>query len=180
MPFAESLQADFLQRILHFVELRGNMASRLSKVPEGGAIVVAVAAFERLDLTDHIAQVLSVEEMVPQVGQGALAVECRADDAGVRALLGAIEHAPTRRRVDAERAFLVELGGDCDLPAGAHARFEGAVDAGPLVLDAFLAASGEPGAAFVRHVASGDDPVDLGTTAARHLRQALTDRTHHP
>ena len=59
--------------------------------------------------------------MLPQVGQGALAVECRADDPAALALLAAIEHEPSRRRVDAERAFLAELGGDCDLPAGAHA-----------------------------------------------------------
>lgn len=158
---------------LTFRELRGNMASRLSKVPEGGAIVVAVAAFVRLDLAEHLTEVLSVDAMIPQVGQGALAVECRADDAAVRALLGAIEHAPSRRRVDAERAFLVELGGDCDLPAGAHARFEGVQPSGPLVLDAFLAGSGRAGAPYVRHQASADDPVELGTAAARHLRSAL-------
>lgn len=165
---------------LAFWELRGNMASRLAKVPDGGAIVVAVAAFERLGLGEHLAQVLSVDEMIPQVGQGALAVECRADDAATRALLGAIEHAPSRRRVDAERAFLVELGGDCDLPAGAHARFEGVSASGPLVLDAFLAASGQAGAPYARHRAAGDDPVTLGTATARHLRAALADRTLGP
>jgi hydroxymethylbilane synthase len=173
-------QLSRLRPDLTFRELRGNMASRLSKVPDGGAIVVAVAAFERLDLAAHLAQVLSVEEMIPQVGQGALAVECRADDAATRALVGAIEHAPSRRRVDAERAFLVELGGDCDLPAGAHARFEGVQQSGVLVLDAFLADSGTAGAAHVRHQASGDDPVALGAAAARHVRSALAERTTGP
>ena len=165
---------------LTFRELRGNMASRLSKVPDGGAIVVAVAAFERLDLADHLAQVLSVEEMIPQVGQGALAVECRSGDASTRALLGAIEHAPSRRRVDVERAFLVELGGDCDLPAGAHARFDGAPDSGALVLDAFLAGSGQAGAPLVRHQAAGVDPVALGVGCARHVRTALAALTPGP
>ncbi len=158
---------------LAFTELRGNMASRLAKVPEGGAIVVAVAAFERLGLTEHLAEVLDVEQMVPQVGQGALAIECREDDAATLALLAAIEHAPTRHRVDAERAFLAELGGDCDLPAGAHARFEGVQDAGVLVLDAFLASAGDGSGRFERHRAAGDDGEALGASAARHLRLAL-------
>lgn len=106
---------------LTFVELRGNMATRLGKVPEGGAIVVAAVALERLGLADHIAEVLDVDLLLPQVGQAALAVECRASDGATAALLAAVEHAPSRFRVDAERAFLAELGGDCDLPAGAHA-----------------------------------------------------------
>ncbi len=172
-------QLGALRPDLVFEELRGNMATRLSKVPEGGAIVVAVAAFQRLGLDAHLAQVLEVDQMVPQVGQGALAIECRADDDATRALLAAVEHAPTRRRVDAERAFLVELGGDCDLPAGAHARLtagasgDGDGESGQLVLDAFLASAGTADATLVRHQLTGPDPVALGTTAARHLRTAL-------
>lgn len=158
---------------LVFTELRGNMATRLAKVPEGGAIVVAVAAFERLGLQEHLTEVFGVDDMIPQVGQGALAVECRVDDPGTRALLAAVEHHPTRRRVDAERAFLAELGGDCELPAGAHARFEGVQDAGVLVLDAFLATEGSAAARVERHQAAGDDPESLGTSVARHLRAAL-------
>lgn len=158
---------------LTFIELRGNMTTRLSKVPEGGAILVAAAALERLDLAEHLAQVFEVAEMIPQVGQGALAVECRADDESSIELLRAVEHAPTRRRVDAERAFLVELGGDCDLPAGAHARFEGVRDDGTLVLDAFLATDGTAAAHYQRHQASGDDPAALGHAVARHLRSTV-------
>ncbi len=67
---------------------------------------------------------LSVETMVPQVGQGALAVECRADDKATRARLAAIESAIDRGLVDLERAFLAELGGGCDLPVGAHAHLD--------------------------------------------------------
>lgn len=121
---------------LTFVELRGNMATRLSKVPEGGAIVVAAVAFERLGLAEHISEVLSVDLLLPQVGQAALAVECRASDDATAELLAAVEDAPSRLRVDAERAFLAELGGDCDLPAGAHAVL--AAD-GELTLGALLA-----------------------------------------
>ncbi len=106
---------------LTFVELRGNMATRLGQVPEGGAIVVAAVALERLGLADRIDEVLDVDLVLPQVGQAALAVECRSDDRATLDLLAAVEHAPSRLRVDTERAFLAELGGDCDLPAGAHA-----------------------------------------------------------
>jgi hydroxymethylbilane synthase len=155
---------------LVFVELRGNMATRLSKVPDGGAIVVAAVALERLGLADRIDEVLSVDVMVPQVGQGALAVECRLGDPTAAALLAAIEHAPSRRRVDAERAFLAELGGDCDLPAGAHATFEAD---GSMRLDGFLAGGEGSDAHLVREVGIGPDPVEVGTSLARRLRAAL-------
>ena len=166
-------QLSALRPDLSFTELRGNMATRLSKVPSGGAIVVAAVALERLGLTDHLSEVLDVDQMVPQVGQGALAVECRADDAATFDLLQAVEDGRSRRRVDAERAFLAELGGDCDLPAGAHATLDAGEDAGVLRLDAFLAESGEPGAGSARFSAAGDDPESVGIAAARHLREAL-------
>ncbi|MGI8756472.1 MAG: hydroxymethylbilane synthase [Acidimicrobiales bacterium] len=158
---------------LAFAELRGNMATRLTKVPQGGAIVVAAVALQRLGLADRIDDALDVDVMVPQAGQGALGVECRVDDDATIALLAAVEHRSSRRRVDAERAFLAELGGDCDLPAGAHANLPGVVDDDGLVLRAFLATDGTAEARHARHIASGDDPVALGTSVARHLRTAL-------
>ena len=162
---------------LVFTELRGNMATRLSKVPEGGAIVVAAVALQRLQLADHLAEIISPDELVPQVGQGALGIECRADDDATRAALQVIEHAPSRLRVDAERAFLVELGGDCDLPAGAHAVFVDDVgdvaSVGSLRLSAFLATDGTAAADVVRARMLGEDPVALGTQIARDLRAAL-------
>ena len=106
---------------LGFAELRGNMHTRLEKASRYDAIVVAAAALDRLGLADRIAERLEPSVMLPQVAQGALAVECRADDADTLALLAAIEDAAVRRPVDAERAFLAELGGGCSLPVGAHA-----------------------------------------------------------
>jgi len=106
---------------LRFVGLRGNMATRLAKAADHDAVVVAAVALERLGLGDHITEVLTADQVLPQVAQGALAVECRADDAELRTRLAGIEHADSRRCVDAERAFLAELGGDCSLPAAAHA-----------------------------------------------------------
>jgi hydroxymethylbilane synthase len=111
---------------LHFVELRGNIHTRLSKLPEGGALVMAVAAMQILGLTDRIAELLPVDPFVPAPGQGCVAVECREGDHATAGLLQAIDHAPTRLEVTAERAFLAELGTGCSLPVAAHA-VDGAV-----------------------------------------------------
>jgi len=106
---------------LAFQGLRGNIGARLSGVPPGGAIVVALAALSRLGLEPAPMEVLGTDVMLPQVAQGAIAVECRADDAESIRLLGPIDQTPTRRAVDAERAFLVTVGGACDLPVAGYA-----------------------------------------------------------
>ena len=157
-------QLAHLRPDLVFEGLRGNMGTRLAKAADFDAIVVAAVAFERLGWADRLTDVLDVAVMVPQVGQGALAVECRAGDEPRLRLLAAIEHGPSRRAVDAERAFLAELGGDCDLPAGAHATV--APD-GVVSLEVLLASP--DGVTVLRHASTGDDPVDLGTSAAKHL-----------
>lgn len=158
---------------LRFAELRGNMATRLGKADGFGAIVVAAVALERLGLADRMTEVLDTARMVPQVGQGALAVECRSDDSGIGRLLAGIEDPDARRTVDCERAFLAELGGDCALPAGAHAR--GLPD-GSLELAAVLA----PEVAFDGGVgiprwsrAIGTDGPSLGRRMAVELRNLV-------
>lgn len=105
---------------LVFIELRGNIPTRLEKIPVDGAIVMAAAALEILGWSDRVAESLDVERMVPAVGQGAVAVECRVDDTGVIDLLGAVDHRETRRSVEIERAFLAELGSGCSLPIGGY------------------------------------------------------------
>ncbi|MEO7556453.1 MAG: hydroxymethylbilane synthase [Acidimicrobiales bacterium] len=152
---------------LGFAELRGNMQTRLAKAEGFDAIVVAAVALERLGLADHLAEVLPVDVMLPQVGQGALAVECRADDEDARGALAGIEHPASRRRVDAERAFLAELGGDCDLPAGAYATIG---PDGRVTLEAVLAAP--DGSTVLRDVATGSDGHALGSALARALLDA--------
>lgn len=142
---------------LRFVSLRGNMATRIAKASEHDAVVVAATALDRLGLADRIAERLSTDLVLPQVAQAALAVECRADDAPLCALFAQIEDADARTRVDAERAFLAELGGDCSLPAAAYATITGGV----LSIEGRLAAV--DGATVLRHI--GAD----GGAVARHL-----------
>jgi hydroxymethylbilane synthase len=152
---------------LRFMELRGNIGTRLSRVPHGGAIVVASAALERLGLDAEIAEHLPVSTMLPQVGQGALAVECRTDDAEVRELLAAIDDDSVRRAVTAERAFLAALGGGCDLPVGALATL---APEGWIRLECLIAS--EDGAVVLRRHGSGRDPTALGRKLATELLSA--------
>jgi len=123
---------------LVFSGLRGNIATRLEKAEGFDAIVMAAAAIERLgiSLNDRVVEILEPSVMLPQVAQGALVVECRSDDPQTLSLVSALNHEPSRQCVDAERAFLAELGGDCDLPVGAYA----VLDSGELCIDALVAA----------------------------------------
>ncbi len=106
--------------------IRGNVDTRLRKVRDGeyDALILATAGLARLGLREHITETLPLETMLPAPGQGALAVQCRADDERALKILAAIEDQSTRRAVTAERAFLARLGGGCSLPVGAHADVE--------------------------------------------------------
>jgi hydroxymethylbilane synthase len=138
-------QLAWLRPDLSFHSLRGNIATRLSRVPEGGAVVVAQAALLRLGLSPEPMEILGIDVMLPQVAQGALAVECRSDDTASRELLAPLQHVVSRRAVDAERTFLETIGGACDLPVAGYAR---QMDSGELRLDGLLAAL--DGSALVR------------------------------
>jgi hydroxymethylbilane synthase len=105
---------------LVFEELRGNIHTRLERVPVDGSIVMAVAALEVLSLTDRIAEVLDPAEFVPAVGQGCVAVECGSRNRKVLEALQTIDHRDTRYEISIERAFMAELGSGCSLPIGAH------------------------------------------------------------
>ncbi|WP_116999075.1 hydroxymethylbilane synthase [Desertimonas flava] len=158
---------------LGFVELRGNIARRLEQIPDGGAIVMAVAALEVLGMTDRIAERLPIDRFVPAVGQGCVAVECRADDDAALAALGVVDDVTTRHAVEVERAYLAELGSGCSLPVAAHV-----TDVG---LHVFLAATdiitpGETPVVFRETLTmSGvvDDDLELARTAADRARQAV-------
>jgi hydroxymethylbilane synthase len=111
---------------LRLVSVRGNVGTRLRKLDEQGldGLILAQAGLERLGLADRITEVLDPAWMLPAVGQGALGLECRTEDA-TRALLEALNDAPTRQAVLAERALLRGLGGGCSVPIGAAAQAEG-------------------------------------------------------
>ncbi|WP_009633532.1 hydroxymethylbilane synthase [Synechocystis sp. PCC 7509] len=112
---------------LTFKDIRGNLITRLAKLDSGefDAIILAVAGLQRLGMGDRIGQILKPEISLHAVGQGALGIECRSDDTEVLALLKAIEHAPTRDRTLAERAFLRELEGGCQVPIGVNSVIDG-------------------------------------------------------
>jgi len=108
---------------LKIESLRGNVDTRLRKALAGqyDAIILAGAGVTRLGLGSHVTEWLPLEVMLPAPGQGALAVQCRADDETTLGLLSALEDESTRRAVVAERAFLRGLGGGCAVPIAAYA-----------------------------------------------------------
>lgn len=151
---------------LRFVELRGNIDTRLSRIPEGGAIVMAVAALDILSLTERIAERLEVDTFVPAVGQGCVAVECRAGDDDTHAALASVDHAPTRHAVEVERAFLGQLGSGCSLPVGGH------VHDGRLTV--FLADVATGRSIVAGHDLAGDDgDLAIARRAAREAQEAV-------
>jgi len=149
---------------LRFEPLRGNIATRLARTADVDAVVVAQAALDRLGLVPDVVDPLDPGVLLPQVAQGALAVECRADDATTAALLSGIENSAARLAVDAERGFLAELGSGCDLPVAAHARV---LDDGSVGLTGAI--SSPEGDTLLLETRQGADPETVGRALARHL-----------
>lgn len=119
-------------QLLHFrpdlimLNLRGNLNTRITKLEQGDydAIIVAAAGLNRLKIKNNIMFLISFEVMLPAVGQGALAIECRKEDKSVNQLVKKLNDKPTELAVTAERAFLAGLGGGCRLPIAAYGRIE--------------------------------------------------------
>lgn len=142
--------------------LRGNVDSRVRKVLKGeyDAIVLAQAGLTRLGLQSHISEVFSLDVMLPAPGQGALAIQCRADDEGTLNLLASIHDPLTAAAVDAERAFLSCLGGGCSLPVAAFAeKNNGAI----ILTGAVISPDGKQS---IRLSAVDQDPHKLGQRLA--------------
>lgn len=119
-------------------DLRGNVDSRIRKLDEGqyDALILAAAGLRRLELASRISGLIPIEEMLPAVGQGALAIETRAHDVRTVEIVSSLDHEPTRNACLAERAFLRGLGGGCQLPIGGYARVsEGQISLEGLVGD---------------------------------------------
>jgi hydroxymethylbilane synthase len=112
---------------LSFKDVRGNVNTRLAKLDAGeyDALVLAAAGLTRLGFSERIHQVLPPEISLHAVGQGALGIECRTNDPDVLAIIKALEHPPTAQRCLAERAFLRELEGGCQVPIGVNTQIEG-------------------------------------------------------
>jgi len=143
--------------------LRGNVDTRVRKALEGqyDAVVLAGAGLVRLGLTEHISQWLPLEVMLPAPAQGALAVQCRADDAATLGLLAVIADSATHAAVEAERGFLSALGGGCAVPVAAYAE---PLPDGRFRLTGFV---GSPkGAGFWRGALEGEEPRALGHALA--------------
>lgn len=143
--------------------IRGNVETRVRKVHEGlyDAAVLAAAGLNRLNLQDEASAWLSLDVMLPAPGQGALAVQCRADDHETLELLKAIDHRATRRETDAERHFLQNLGGGCSAPIAAYARCTGEDQ---LEMEALIAAPS--GGSVIRVRGRGASPQDVATELA--------------
>jgi len=154
---------------LNVVDLRGNMATRLSRAGRDGvdAVVTAAAALERLDQIELIAERLDPSWFTPQVGQGTLALETRSDDEASRDALRALNDSSAQQVLIAERAFLQELGAGCSVPTGAYARATGdAITIAGVML-------APDGTRSVRGELSGRDAATLGVALARMLRDEL-------
>jgi hydroxymethylbilane synthase len=154
---------------LRIEPLRGNVPTRLRKLDEGNydAIVLAAAGLKRLGLEQRISALLTPDESLPAVGQGALAVECRSDRADVMAWLAPLHHPPTAACVEAERAFSRALAGSCNVPLGGYAEITGA----QLHLRGLVATP--DGARLVRGELRGPlaAPQALGEALAAELRE---------
>ncbi|MHC5595195.1 MAG: hydroxymethylbilane synthase [Nostoc sp.] len=110
-----------------FKDVRGNLITRLAKLDAGeyDALILAAAGLERLGMSDRVHQIIPKEISLHAVGQGALGIECRADDSELLSLLKAIEHPQTRDRCLAERSFLRSLEGGCQVPIGVNTEISG-------------------------------------------------------
>lgn len=111
---------------LHILDLRGNVNTRLAKLDNGDydAIILASAGLKRLGFDDRITHTITSEESLPAVGQGAIGIECRSDDAHINKLLEPLNHAETAIRVSAERAQNSRLNGGCQVPIGGYAELD--------------------------------------------------------
>ena len=155
---------------LEIIPLRGNVNTRLRKLDEGGydAIILAAAGLLRLGFGERIRSFIDIDDSLPAIGQGAIGIECRADDARVNALLQPLHHAPTASRVRAERAMNHRLEGGCQVPIAAH----GTIKNNSLALTGLVA--DVDGALVIKGEKSG--PIQFAETIGIDLAEELLDR----
>ena len=156
-------------------DLRGNVDTRIRKLDGGqyDAVILASAGLVRLGLQDRISARISISEMLPAVGQGAIAIEARSDNEFAVQSVSRLDHRETRLACLAERAFLRGLGGGCQFPIAAHAVLDGDV----LRLDGLVAKP--DGSEILRGSSSGTDPESLGASLAAELSAQGADSILH-
>lgn len=153
---------------LTFKDVRGNLNTRLQKLDAGeyDALILAAAGLRRLGMGDRVHEVIDSEISLHAVGQGALGIECRAEDPDILALFAPIIHYPTTQRCLAERAFLRELEGGCQVPIGVHT----SIDGNKLTLKGIVASL--DGQTLVQGAVTGDlgSPETIGADLAEDLK----------
>lgn len=151
--------------------IRGNVDTRLRKLSDGEmhALVVALAGLRRLGRADRVVEILPINVMLPAPGQGALAVECRANDKTMRNALAQLDDSNTRAAFDAERSFMIALGGDCTIPLGALAEADG----GRIRLRGLVGTL--DGKRILADQVEGDNAEKLGIELADRLRDRGAD-----
>ena len=163
---------------LEMVDIRGNIETRLRKLTSGvyDAIILAAAGLERLHLEPKCTEVLPTSLMLPAIGQGALAIQCRTSDGEIIDLIAKIDHSITRREIEAERAFSKRLGGNCRTPIAAYARSYSS----KLTIEGMIASAN--GQMLIRGRITSDNPksIQVGEELARSLldkgAEALLER----
>jgi len=154
---------------LRVVPIRGNVDTRLGRLDSGevDATILALAGLKRLGRVDRVTSVMSVEDFLPAVGQGAIGIEARASDDATRAVLARIDHADTSVALAAERAFLAELDGSCKTPIAGHAT----VDGDTLRFRGLIARPDGAAAHDISGSGHRSDAVKIGTEAGRELKR---------
>lgn len=156
---------------LQFVHIQGNVDTRIGKVDKGevDAIILAHAGLHRMDLSKRVNQLFKIEEILPAVGQGALAIQIRDHDETILNIVKGIDHLPTRKAVEAERQYLKIIGGGCKLPYAAYATVKDDL----ITIKGVL--SDESGNNLVRGEITGsiDEHLQLATNLVSILRKSL-------
>ena len=163
-------QLNALRPDIEVLPIRGNVGTRLEKArgKDYDGVVLAAAGLMRLGRQEEISEYLDPDVCTPEVGQGALAVEARAEDPETLHLLAGVDHGPSSAAVRSERAFLQAIGGGCEVPVAAHARF----DEGALHILAMGAVPDGSRIFRVRVTRDASDPESAGRHAAEALRRA--------
>ncbi|UVI28132.1 hydroxymethylbilane synthase [Paenibacillus spongiae] len=174
-----SCQLKHVRPDLRMESIRGNIDTRIRKLESEGfdAVVLASAGLYRMGWEERISSYVPVDICVPAVGQGALGIECRVDDSGVRELLQWINDPETAFTVEAERSFLGALNGGCQIPIGAHAILldEKSSDGSPLLSLTGIVGSPD-GSVLLKETRIGTDPKQVGIEAAEALKARGADR----